>query len=144
MSTFTMKQTVKAFFLVLSFPVFLCVDLSPEAPLGVGFVREAEAIVGRPFTPFSVAGVARRTTRRVVAVDATTAAAAAAPTTAVVAAPPPPSSSGALPIGTTVSMLPAGCVATPINGVEYFNCGAGVYYRAAFQGNNLVYVVTQP
>jgi len=26
------------------------------------------------------------------------------------------------------------------DGVEYQNCG-GVYYRAAFQGSNLVYVV---
>jgi hypothetical protein len=31
---------------------------------GIGFVREAEAIVGRPLTPVSVAGVTRRTVRR--------------------------------------------------------------------------------
>ena len=31
-----------------------------------GFVSPAEARVGRPLTPVSVAGVARRTTRRVV------------------------------------------------------------------------------
>jgi len=29
-----------------------------------GFVTPAEAVVGRPLTPVSVAGVARRTTRR--------------------------------------------------------------------------------
>jgi hypothetical protein len=29
-----------------------------------GFVSEAQAIVGRPLTPVSVAGVARRTVRR--------------------------------------------------------------------------------
>jgi hypothetical protein len=29
-----------------------------------GFVSTAEAVVGRPLTPVSVAGVARRTTRR--------------------------------------------------------------------------------
>ena len=29
-----------------------------------GFVSSAEAVVGRPVTPVSVAGVARRTTRR--------------------------------------------------------------------------------
>ncbi len=50
---------------------------------------------------------------------------------------------GAPPIGHIVSALPAGCVSTPIGGVQYFNC-AGVYYRPAFQSNNLVYVVTQP
>jgi hypothetical protein len=34
-------------------------------------------------------------------------------------------------------------VSAPKGGVEYQNCG-GVYYRAAFQGNNLVYVVEAP
>jgi len=58
--------------------------------------------------------------------------------------PPPQQSTGPVPIGTVVSTLPAGCVATAINGIEYFNCAPGVYYRAAFQSNNLVYVATQP
>jgi hypothetical protein len=35
-----------------------------------GFFSEAQARVGRPLTPMSYAGVARRTTRRVVAVGA--------------------------------------------------------------------------
>jgi hypothetical protein len=30
----------------------------------LGFVSEAQAVVGRPLTPVSVAGVARRTARR--------------------------------------------------------------------------------
>jgi hypothetical protein len=30
------------------------------------FVRDAQAVVGRPLTPVSVAGVARRTTRRTI------------------------------------------------------------------------------
>jgi hypothetical protein len=55
------------------------------------------------------------------------------------AAPP----AGAPAIGTIVSTLPAGCTATQKGGVEYQKCG-GVYYRAAFQSNNLVYVVQQP
>ncbi|MDU0310688.1 hypothetical protein RWJ89_26115 [Rhizobium sp. 10PS4] len=39
---------------------------------GVGsFISEAQARVGRPLTPVSYAGVARRTTRRAVAVGAT-------------------------------------------------------------------------
>jgi len=42
-----------------------------------------------------------------------------------------------------VSALPAGCAPEAIGGVEYQRC-AGVYYRVAFQGNNLVYVVQQP
>jgi hypothetical protein len=55
---------------------------------------------------------------------------------AAVAARPP----GAPAAGAVVSALPAGCKPETRNGVEYQNCG-GVYYRAAFQGNNLVYVV---
>ena len=47
---------------------------------------------------------------------------------------------GAPPVGTIVSTLPAGCKPEVKGGVELQNCG-GVYYRAAFQGNNLVYVV---
>jgi hypothetical protein len=42
--------------------------------------------------------------------------------------------------GTVVTALPAGCKPETKNGVELQNCG-GVYYRAGFQGNNLVYVV---
>ncbi|PZF76405.1 hypothetical protein DK847_14615 [Aestuariivirga litoralis] len=34
------------------------------APGKLGMVSEAQAIVGRPLTPVSVAGVARRTVRR--------------------------------------------------------------------------------
>ena len=35
-------------------------------PVRIGFVSQAEAVVGRPLTPVSVAGVARRTARRCV------------------------------------------------------------------------------
>ena len=42
------------------------------------FVSRAEARIGRPLTPMSYAGVARRTTRRAVAVGAAGAAAAGA------------------------------------------------------------------
>lgn len=36
----------------------------PFGAAGAGFVKPAEARVGRPLTPVSVAGVARRTVRR--------------------------------------------------------------------------------
>ena len=36
-----------------------------------------------------------------------------------------------------------GCTSTPVGGVEYYYCG-GNFYRATFQGNNLVYVTAQP
>ncbi len=59
-------------------------------------------------------------------------------------APAAPAASGqALPLGTVVAALPAGCTQVAQGGVQYSKCGAN-YYRAVFQGNNLVYVTAQP
>jgi len=58
--------------------------------------------------------------------------------------PPPPATAGKpLPLGSVVSTLPAGCSAKTFGGVEYYHCGDN-YYRAVFQGNNLVYVTVKP
>lgn len=59
---------------------------------------EAIAKVGRPLTPGSAAGVARRTTRRTIR------------RTSVY-----------------VSRLPAGCVKTSVNGTSVWYCGARYY-----------------
>ena len=48
-----------------------------------------------------------------------------------------------LPLGTVVATLPPGCTSTPVGGVEYYYCG-GNFYRAVFQGNQLVYVTAKP
>jgi hypothetical protein len=63
-----------------------------------GVVAPAEARVGRPWTPVSVAGVARRTTRRVIRRSTIYAA-----------------------------TLPAGCATVVINGGSYYQCGATYY-----------------
>lgn len=140
-------------------PLLYLADVAPGSAPGLTLIRDAQAIVGAPMTPVSVAGVARRTTVR--AATAATATAAATSATAqqqaataqqqaataqqqaataqqqqAAAARPP----GAPAIGTVVNALPAGCKPETRSGVEFQNCG-GVYYRAAFQGNNLVYVV---
>jgi hypothetical protein len=44
----------------------LLAGLIVECFSGCGFMSEAQARVGRPLTPVSVAGVARRTTRRAI------------------------------------------------------------------------------
>ena len=144
-----MRKPIKLALVGLGLPALLLADVAPEAPLGLGFVREAAALIGAPLTPMSYAGVARRTTRRVVATEATVATAATASAAAAAAQPkppppPPPAPAGPVPVGTVVQSLPPGCVATAIGGVQYYNCAPGVYYRAAFQGNNLVYVAAQP
>lgn len=66
------------------------ISLNPVSP--------AQARIGRPLTPLSYAGVARRTTRRV------------ARRTAI-----------------RIAALPRGCVYGPYYGAYYYNCG-GVYY----------------
>lgn len=77
------------------FTVETVVDALFEAGI---VVKNAEAIVGRPATPVSAAGVARRTTRRVV--RRTT---------------------------VYVSVLPAGCSMVVVNGMNLYNCGATYY-----------------
>ncbi|MBK8863375.1 MAG: hypothetical protein IPN37_04970 [Betaproteobacteria bacterium] len=54
-----------------------------------------------------------------------------------------PAAAGTPAVGSIVKTLPAGCTQEAKGGVEYQRCG-NVYYRAAFQGNSLVYVVQQP
>jgi len=158
------RTLLKTTALALALPVLMLTDLAPQAPLGLSLMRDAAAIIGRPFTPMSYAGVARRTTRRFVAFDA--AATTAAVTTTAVAqqqaataqqqaataqpaqqqaavAQPQARTAGAPPIGAIVHALPGGCVTAPQGGIEYYRCGS-VYYRSAFQGSNLVYVVAQP
>lgn len=70
-------------------------------PQGMSLIREAQAIVGRPLTPVSVAGVARRTTRRVIV--ATT---------------------------IYVATLPPACTVIVIENVKLHQCGT-TYYQAS-------------
>ena len=139
---------------------------------GAGLVQDAEAVVGVPVSPVSVAGVARRTAvRTTVAVSATASsqqaaaqqqAAAASQQQAQVAqqqaqvaqqqaqvaqqqaaTAQAQAAAAKLPVGTVVSALPQGCTSTQISGASYFNCG-GTYYKPSFQSNNVVYIVAQP
>ena len=159
----SMIRNRRALALTMALPLLYLAGVAPDAPAGLALLQEAQAVVGAPLTPVSVAGVARRTTRRVVVAESSASQAAAASTTATqqqqaataqqqaataqqqaataqqqqTAASRPP---GAPAVGAVVTALPAGCKPETRDGVEYQNCG-GVYYRAAFQGNNLVYVV---
>jgi len=148
-------------------------DFQPNSPLKLGLVGNAEAIIGMPRTPLSVAGVARRSMYREAAVVSTVAvtsaavatsaaanmayanaaaaqaaaanaaAAQAAAANAAAAAAAAQQAAAGLPVGTMVPSLPPGCTSTVIGGINYFNC-AGVYYRAGFQGNSVVYIVSAP
>lgn len=93
-----------------------------EGPLLLG-ERDAHAVIGRPLTPMSYAGVARRTTRRAAYAGAYSGAAYGA-----YYAPPPVQST------TIVTALPPGC--TPAGGT--YACG-GASYAPAYNGTTVVY-----
>ena len=77
-------------------------DLPPGGMIeGGSMIKEAQAVVGRPMTPVSAAGVARRTTRRVIV--ATT---------------------------TYVAVLPPACTVVVIEGTSLHQCGT-TYYQAS-------------
>ncbi len=93
------KPTVNA---TLIAAVVLVSAMSTDIALDSGFViSEAQAVIGRPLTPMSYAGVARRTTRR--AIYATSA---------------------------YVATLPRGCTTIVIEGTALHQCGA-TYYQAS-------------
>ena len=102
------------FLLVLSF--LLVIDFPVADTPNLFSVRNAEARLGRPASPNSVAGAHRRTKKR---------------TARRVAA------------GTRVHALPAGCTTVMKRGVKYHSCG-GVYYRPYYEGNTVGYVVESP
>jgi hypothetical protein len=151
--------------------LMLLVEFSAQSPIRIGFVGDAQAIIGMPWTPLSFAGVARRSMYRAAVYNAAVtnvavanaaaanyayanaaqaqasaanaAAAQAAAASAAASAAAAQNAATGLPIGSTVPYLPPNCSSTLINGANYFNCN-GVFYKPGFQGNNVVYIVSQP
>jgi hypothetical protein len=93
-----MKTLIRSISLCVGIAVGLVID----GALNKGIlVEDAEARLGRPMTPVSVAGVARRTTRRTVQRTAA-----------------------------YVSVLPAGCSTVIVEGMSLYQCG-GTYYQSS-------------
>jgi hypothetical protein len=80
------------------------------------FVDDAEAVVGRPGTPRSVAGVSRRTTRRTVR--------------------------RRVAVGRRVTILPVGYRTVVVRSTTYY-VHEEVCYEAFYEGNTAVYVVIE-
>ena len=59
-----MKILKRLFWFTTISILFLAGDLNESRQFGFGIIQSAEARVGRPLTPVSVAGVRRRTRRR--------------------------------------------------------------------------------
>lgn len=94
-----LSRTAGRFAIVAALAAGLALDFDFADWGRTGPLSAAEARVGRPMTPVSAAGVARRTTRRVVR------------RTAIY-----------------VAALPAGCTTVVVNGASYHSCG-GRYYE---------------
>lgn len=84
---------------------FLLIELSPQAPFVlVSMSSDAQARIGRPLTPLSYAGVARRTTRRVIRRSTI-----------------------------YLATLPSGCGQVNIDGAIYWQCGPTYYVQSGGQ-----------
>lgn len=142
---FKVSGIVIALFLMLLADVpILIEDLVPEANAIYGVRRRAVrrgVIIGSAAASNASATAATQQQAATTQQQATTVppqAAAPLPST-----PQTSSNGNQVPLGTIVQSLPKGCTPKTQGGVEYNYCG-GTYYRAAFQGNNLVYVTTTP
>jgi hypothetical protein len=119
--------SVAALFLAIPGSIDLGRPNAPDSTFnvaGIGLtIDTAQARVGHPATPRSVAGVSRRTTRRTVART----------TPAVRPAYVRPVAAGAVvaatavAVGTSVAALPAQCTTVVVDGVAYHRCGASYY-----------------
>lgn len=97
-------------------------ELTDTSPLLLGG-DDAHAVIGRPLTPMSYAGVARRTTRRAAYAGAYGGYAYAPPAVATAA---------------VVTTLPAGCARVAAGGALYYDCGAS-RYQPVYHGATVVY-----
>jgi hypothetical protein len=126
----------------------LPMPLVSDAHAILGVRRRTAVVVGTEVHAADEAQIAKSQQQTAAAQQQTAAAqqqAAAAKQEAAAAppAPPPAAAGNPLPLGTVVAALPPGCTSTPVGGVEYYYCG-GNFYRAVFQGTQLVYVTAKP
>ena len=112
-----MNRIVSSFRFIMVLFTFLIMELIPdlpfiEMPIKIP-VKEAEARIGRPATPASVAGVHRRTRRR---------------------------TRRRWAIGTRMYTLPAGYTTAVVAGTTYYVVD-GEYLVRAYEGDQVTYVV---
>jgi len=104
-----MKSRIKVWLIVIGFLVAAGLIVDVWTPINL-VNSEVEAVVGRPVTPGSVAGVARRTTRRTIRRSTI-----------------------------YIASLPKGCTTVVIEGQSCYQCG-GTYYQAHGTQYVIVYV----
>lgn len=131
MSAFSERTRARGVLLVGIAAVFVVGELTDTGPLLLGN-GDAQAVIGRPLTPGSYAGVARRTSRRTTR-RAYYAGAGGGYYGASYYAPPPVVATTGL-----VTALPAGCQQVVSNTGVYYACGTA-QYAPYYNGSTLVY-----
>jgi hypothetical protein len=128
---------VLALMIITDIPI-LPVELVPEAQAILGVRRRTRRRTAVIVSSADSAAVATSQQQAAAAEQQATAAnqQAAAAQQQLAAA----QASSGVPVGTVAQTLPTGCTKVTVGGNEYQDCG-GSFYKAAFQGNNLVYVV---
>ena len=116
------------------------IEMVPEAHAILG-VRRRTAVVAYSAGAASASAAAASSQQQAAAAQQQAAAAEQEAAAAKQQAAAVQASSG-VPVGTVVQALPSGCKPVTVSEVQYQDCG-GSFYKAAFQGNNLVYVVVE-
>jgi hypothetical protein len=141
-----MKTILKISVVAIALVLMLIADVPLLLERAIPLVLEREVqLLSVPLVPEAdaVMGVRRRTRRRTaVVVGSSVHAADAAQTAAAQQQTAAATAVSVVPVGTVVQALPQGCQAVAVGGVNYSDC-SGVFYKAAYQGNNLVYVVVE-
>jgi len=128
-----MRIALKSFLFV----VFLCfafsVDFMDRSSPNLVLIRKAEAFRGRQ--------ALRHTSPRPATPNSPSQPAPVEPN-AQPNPQPAAQEASTVPLGTVVQTLPGGCTPVVVDKISYSECG-GTFYRAAFQGSNLVFVVVE-
>ena len=131
--------TVLILTIIVDIPI-LPVELVPEAQAVLGVRRRTARRTAVVVSSADAAAVA--TSQQQAAAAQQQAAAAEQEAVAAQQQAAAAQATSGVPVGTVVQALPAGCTAVTVSGTAYQDCG-GSFYRTAFQGNNLVYVVVE-
>ena len=133
--------TVLLLMLIVDIPL-MPVELVPEAQAIFG-VRRRTAIIAYSAGAARGSAEAAASQQQAAASQQQAAAAqqeaAAAQQEAAAAKQQLAKSTSAVPIGTVVETLPEKCIPVTVGNTQYQDCN-GTFYKAAFQGNKLVYV----
>ena len=141
--------TIVLFLMLIADISFLSFELVPEAQAIFGVRRRTAVVaysVGKSSAASASASAASQqqsaTAQQQAAVAQQQAATAEQQATVAQQQAAVSQASSGVPIGTVVEALPGGCKAVVVANNQYQDCDRS-FYKAAFQGNKLIYVVVE-